>query len=86
MEWNTPVQELKGIGEQRQKKLQKLDIFTIEDLLTHYPREYKDRSEIIKIADLVVVFVDHIFNLSNVLRVQIICINTNNSHEFNCPF
>ncbi len=52
MEWSSPVQELKGIGEQRQKKLQKLGIFTIEDLLTHYPREYKDRSEIVKIADL----------------------------------
>ncbi|MBQ7759113.1 ATP-dependent DNA helicase RecG [Anaerotignum sp.] len=52
MEWNSPVSTLKGIGEQRERKLQKLDIYTIEDLLTHYPREYKDRSEIIKIADL----------------------------------
>ena len=52
MDWNSPVQELKGIGEQRQKKLQRLGIFTIEDLLTHYPREYKDRSQILKIAEL----------------------------------
>lgn len=52
MEWNSPVSTLKGIGEQRERKLQKLGISTIEDLLTHYPREYKDRSEIIKIADL----------------------------------
>ncbi|WP_458406967.1 ATP-dependent DNA helicase RecG [Anaerotignum sp.] len=52
MEWNSPVSMLKGIGEQRERKLQKLGISTIEDLLTHYPREYKDRSEIIKIADL----------------------------------
>lgn len=52
MDWNSPVQELKGIGEQRQKKLQRLGIFTIEDLLTHYPREYKDRSQIMKIAEL----------------------------------
>lgn len=52
MEWNSPVSVLKGIGEQREKKLQKLDIYTIADLLTHYPREYKDRSEILKIADL----------------------------------
>ncbi|MBQ9090835.1 MAG: ATP-dependent DNA helicase RecG [Anaerotignum sp.] len=52
MEWNSPVSLLKGIGEQREKKLLKLGISTIEDLLTHYPREYKDRSEIIKIADL----------------------------------
>ena len=52
MDWNSPVSALKGIGEQREKKLQKLGISTIEDLLTHYPREYKDRSEILKIADL----------------------------------
>ena len=52
MEWNSPVSTLKGIGEQRERKLQKLDIYTVEDLLTHYPREYKDRSEIVKIADL----------------------------------
>ena len=52
MDWNSPVSMLKGIGEQRERKLQKLGISTIEDLLTHYPREYKDRSEILKIADL----------------------------------
>ena len=52
MDWNSPVSQLKGIGEQRERKLQKLGIRTIEDLLTHYPREYKDRSEILKIADL----------------------------------
>ena len=52
MDWNSPVSTLKGIGEQRERKLLKLGISTIEDLLTHYPREYKDRSEILKIADL----------------------------------
>ena len=52
MDWNSPVSALKGIGEQRERKLQKLGISTIEDLLTHYPREYKDRSEIVIIADL----------------------------------
>lgn len=52
MDWNSPVSLMKGIGEQRERKLQKLGISTIEDLLTHYPREYKDRSEILKIADL----------------------------------
>ena len=46
------VSELKGVGEQREKKLHKLGIVTVADLLTHYPREYKDRSELLKIADL----------------------------------
>ena len=52
MEWNSPVALLKGVGEQRERKLNKMGISTIEDLLTHYPREYRDRSEIIKIADI----------------------------------
>lgn len=52
MDWSSDVRELKGIGEQRQKKLEKLGIFTIADLLRHYPREYKDRSQITKIAEL----------------------------------
>ena len=52
MEWHSPVALLKGVGEQRERKLNKMGISTIEELLTHYPREYKDRSEIIKIADI----------------------------------
>ena len=46
------VSVLKGVGEQREKRLHRLGIMTVEDLLTHYPREYKDRSEILKITDL----------------------------------
>lgn len=46
------VSVFKGVGEQREKRLHRLGIVTVEDLLTHYPREYKDRSEILKIADL----------------------------------
>ncbi|WP_317856224.1 ATP-dependent DNA helicase RecG [Chakrabartyella piscis] len=52
MDWKSPVAMLKGIGEQREKKLNRLGIFTIEDLLTHFPREYKDRSQMTHIGDL----------------------------------
>lgn len=52
MDWTDSISGLKGIGEQRQKKLNKLGIYTIEDLLTHYPRDYKDRSSLAKIRDL----------------------------------
>lgn len=52
MEKNSPITELKNIGEQRAKKLNRMDIFTIEDLLEHYPRDYKDRSRIVSICDL----------------------------------
>ncbi len=53
MERSDPVSALKGIGEQREKRLHRLDIFTVEQLLTHYPRDYKDRSQILKINELV---------------------------------
>lgn len=52
MEWNSPITELKNVGEQRAKKLAKLQILTLGDLLTHYPRDYKDRSRLVKIAEL----------------------------------
>ena len=53
MDLNCSITELHNIGEQRAKKLNHLGIFTAEDLLTHFPREYDDRSNICKIKDLV---------------------------------
>ncbi|MFV0313861.1 MAG: ATP-dependent DNA helicase RecG [Anaerotignum sp.] len=52
MKWQDLISSLKGVGEQREKKLNKLDIFTLEDLLTHYPRDYKDRSRLSKISEI----------------------------------
>ncbi|MGL4345768.1 MAG: ATP-dependent DNA helicase RecG [Cellulosilyticaceae bacterium] len=43
---------MKGIGEQTAKKLHKLGIETLEDLLEHYPREYEDRRKVIKINEV----------------------------------
>lgn len=40
MNLNTPVSNLKGIGEITTKLLKKLNIFTYEDLVTYYPRDY----------------------------------------------
>lgn len=53
MERTEPVSVLKGVGEQREKRLQKLGIYTVEQLLTHYPRDYKDRSQILKVGELI---------------------------------
>ncbi len=52
MEWTDSISCLKGIGEQREKKLNKLGIYTIEHLLSHYPRDYKDRSKLVKLAEM----------------------------------
>ncbi|NLY71886.1 MAG: ATP-dependent DNA helicase RecG, partial [Clostridiales bacterium] len=37
------VKSIKGVGPKKAKVLEALDIFTIEDLLHHYPRDYEDR-------------------------------------------
>lgn len=47
-----PIQYLKGIGESRAKLFQRLNLYTIEDILTHYPRQYEDRSQFKKISQL----------------------------------
>lgn len=47
------VMYVKGIGPQRAKALEKLNIVTKYDLLTHYPRTYEDHSTLTRIADIV---------------------------------
>lgn len=46
------VRSLKGIGEQRAKALANLDIHTLRDLLSHFPRAYEDRTRVSPIASL----------------------------------
>lgn len=41
---NTPVQYIKGVGEARAKALEKLDIRTLSDLVSNFPRAYDDRT------------------------------------------
>ena len=43
---HTVVTELPGVGEARRKKLEKLGICTVGDLLRYYPRAYEDRTVI----------------------------------------
>ncbi len=50
---NDPITKIKGIGEKRAKLFGVMDIFTIEDLLCHFPRDYDDRSDVRKITDLI---------------------------------
>ena len=46
------VQYVKGVGEARAKILNKLEIYTLEDLITYYPRDYEDRSIAKKLCDV----------------------------------
>ena len=49
---NTDVRYIKGIGEQRAKALAKLNIFTLRDLISYFPRAYDDRRSARKISQL----------------------------------
>lgn len=48
---NTPITELKGIGDKTAKLFHKLDIFTVGDLIHHYPRDYETFQEPVTIAE-----------------------------------
>ncbi|WLF84202.1 ATP-dependent DNA helicase RecG [Moraxella sp. ZY210820] len=48
----TQLSQLKGIGKNTLAQLEKLQIFTLDDLLFHLPRDYEDRSTIIPIYQL----------------------------------
>ncbi len=47
------IQYVKGVGEVRAKLLSKIGINTIYDLITYYPRNYEDRTNIKQIKDFV---------------------------------
>ena len=51
-ELTTNVRYVKGIGEQRAKSLEKLEIRTLKDLISYFPRAYDDRRTFKKIRDL----------------------------------
>ena len=52
LQLDTSVQYVKGIGPKRAELLKKVDVETIEDLLTYYPRRYLDRSRLTQIRSL----------------------------------
>ena len=43
---NDPITTLKGIGEKTAALYHKLDIFTVDDLIRHYPRDYEEWRDI----------------------------------------
>lgn len=46
------ILNIKNIGEERAKKLHKLGIFTVNDLIEYFPRDYDDRSNVSNISDV----------------------------------
>jgi ATP-dependent DNA helicase RecG len=42
-----PITILKGIGPSKAKQFAALNIFTLEDLICHFPRYYEDRTRLV---------------------------------------
>ena len=47
-----PITILKGIGAAKAKQFANLNIFTLRDLICHFPRDYEDRTRIVPIEKL----------------------------------
>ena len=47
-----PITMLRGIGPAKAKLFQALNIFTLEDLICHFPRGYEDRTRMVPIAQM----------------------------------
>lgn len=47
------IEFVRGVGPRYARLLQKLDIYTIEDLLYYFPRDYQDRSKLVEIRHIV---------------------------------
>jgi len=52
LEPGTPLGQVRGIGPRTATRLAALGLFTVEDLLRHYPRDYVDYSRLTRIAEL----------------------------------
>ncbi|MEG2539049.1 MAG: ATP-dependent DNA helicase RecG [Clostridium sp.] len=47
------VNNLKGVGDKTQKALNSLSLYTVEDILNNYPRDYEFRGECKKVDDMI---------------------------------
>lgn len=52
MQLSSLVNEVNNVGEQRLRHLNRMGIFTVQDLIEHFPRDYDDRSDVKTIDDL----------------------------------
>jgi ATP-dependent DNA helicase RecG len=52
VELNSPITELKGVGNELAKKLAILRVHTVGDLIENFPRRYEDYSNIVAISKL----------------------------------
>ena len=51
MDFSTPVKKLYGVGEKLEKSLQAGGLYTVRDMLYHFPRAYQNRADIRLLSD-----------------------------------
>ena len=99
MNADTPIIQVKGIGEKTQKLFEKVGIFTVGDLISHFPRDYETFAEPVSIAKAlpgeicaIYVYVTGIPNQKKVRNLTILNVNVADSSGamqltfFNMPF
>lgn len=99
MNRNTPIMEVKGVGEKTRRLFEKLDIRTAGELLGHYPRDYETFKEPVCISkaplgevSAVYVQVSSIPNQKKVRNLVILNVNVRDASGtmqltfFNMPF
>ena len=49
---DSPVTAIKSIGPEKSRKLSRLGILTVKDLIEQFPRDYEDRSQVVPISEI----------------------------------
>ncbi len=49
---NKDIQYVKGVGPKSAEMLKRLNIYTVEDIITHFPRDYEVRTRVCKISEM----------------------------------
>lgn len=52
MELTAPIREVKGVGEKTENLLQKMGVYTVGDILLHFPRDYVTYPQAVQIDEL----------------------------------
>ena len=52
LEWGSPTRFLKGVGPEKQKLLERLELEVLADLFYFFPRRYEKRFPVKKVSEL----------------------------------
>ena len=84
MDLSSPIIKLKGIGDKTAKIFEKLNIFTVEDVLFHFPRNYFRYPEAITIEEITSLQESMIFVLSDIIEERLIVFFVDQTADHKC--